>query len=142
MEIVIQNDFSEIARVNRAVDGWAGEHAIPAELLPNLKTVLDEVLGNVVSYGWRDDFIHDIRIRAECSENRLVVTVADDGTPFNPLDFPAPDLETGLDGRKIGGLGIHIVRKLTEDLSYRRAGDENILTLAWDLGEAVRGDNE
>jgi anti-sigma regulatory factor (Ser/Thr protein kinase) len=133
IEIVIHNDYAEIVRVNRALEDLADQHALPVTLIPKLKTVIDEVLGNVIMHGYADQQVHEITTRIEFTENRLVVIITDDGVPFNPLDFPAPDIETGLEDRKIGGLGIHIVRNMMDDMSYQRRGDQNLLTLIKEL---------
>jgi serine/threonine-protein kinase RsbW len=56
------------------------------------------------------------------------VEISDDGTPHNPLDAPEPDTDLALEDRSIGGLGIHLVRNLTTDLSYDHLGGRNMLT--------------
>ena len=61
--------------------------------------------------------------------DRLTVTIADDGVPFNPLSVKKPDTESSLEDREFGGLGIHLVRSLVDDVSYHRRIDKNVLTL-------------
>ncbi len=55
--------------------------------------------------------------------------VEDDAVAFNPLEREAPDLNAPLEDRPIGGLGVHLVRKLMDDVRYERAGARNILTM-------------
>ena len=62
-------------------------------------------------------------------DNELVVKVEDDGREFNPLELPEPDLEQKLEERPIGGLGIHLVRNLMDELDYKRTHNKNILTM-------------
>lgn len=57
------------------------------------------------------------------------IDVEDDGRPFNPLEAPEVDTTTSLVDRLIGGLGIHLVRKVTDGLEYKRLGDKNLFTL-------------
>ena len=57
--------------------------------------------------------------------------VADDASPFNPLLAPSPDISAALDARQPGGLGIALVRGLTDDVRYERRGGHNRLTLTW-----------
>jgi len=57
------------------------------------------------------------------------VEVEDDGRQFNPLELPEPDLEKKLEERPIGGLGIHLVRNLMDELEYRRTHNKNILIM-------------
>ena len=60
----------------------------------------------------------------------------DDGRPFNPLNVPEPDTKQLLEVRPIGGLGIHLVRKLIDELEYRRQNDKNILIMKLKVKEA------
>jgi serine/threonine-protein kinase RsbW len=133
IEIVIQNDYAQIARVNQAFENPVDGHVLPESLLLKLKTVLDELLGNVIMHGYGDQQRHDITTRIDCSADLLVVTIIDDGRAFNPVQFPAPDVDVRLEDRKIGGLGIHIARNLMDDISYQRLGDKNVLTLAKEI---------
>jgi sigma-B regulation protein RsbU (phosphoserine phosphatase) len=64
---------------------------------------------------------------------RLTVTISDDGLPFNPLSAKAPDTKASLEDRDIGGLGIHLVRSMVDDVSYHRRIDKNVLTLVKQL---------
>jgi serine/threonine-protein kinase RsbW len=68
-----------------------------------------------------------VRLSAEPGE--IKAEVEDDGEPFNPLEAPEPDTEKSLEERTIGGLGIHLVRKLMDRLEYKREGERNLLTV-------------
>jgi anti-sigma regulatory factor (Ser/Thr protein kinase) len=65
----------------------------------------------------------------ELAGERLIVTITDDGVPFNPLSMAAPRTDLALEDREIGGMGIHLVRNLVDDVSYHRRIDRNVLTL-------------
>ena len=56
-------------------------------------------------------------------------SVEDDGLPFNPLEAPEPDLDSPIETRQIGGLGIHLVRNVTDGLEYRRNEGRNRLVI-------------
>jgi anti-sigma regulatory factor (Ser/Thr protein kinase) len=60
---------------------------------------------------------------------RLIVTITDDGAPFNPLSLATPRTDQALEDREIGGMGIHLVRNLIDDVTYHRRIDRNVLTL-------------
>ncbi len=55
--------------------------------------------------------------------------VEDDGRAFDPADAPLPDLNTSVEKRTVGGLGLHLVRSFVDELSYSRSGERNVLTL-------------
>jgi len=98
-----------------------------------LKLIFDELLNNVISYAYRDDAEHDIETRVELTGKRLTVTISDDGVPFNPLSLATPDTNLSLEEREIGGLGIHLVRNLVDDVSYQRRIDKNVMTMTMHL---------
>jgi sigma-B regulation protein RsbU (phosphoserine phosphatase) len=127
--IVIKNQLPEIAAVNEKFEAFAEEFDIPRSVAMKFNVVFDEVLSNVISYAYRDDEEHNIEIRMERVGKRLTVAITDDGVPFNPLNVATPRTDLALEDREVGGLGIHLVRNLVDDVSYQRRIDKNVLTL-------------
>ena len=75
-----------------------------------------------------------LTFRCISDENSLTIEIVDDGRPFDPLtDAPKPDVNAELEDRNIGGLGIHLVRKMMDDVRYRREEGKNHLTLVTSL---------
>src|SRR6185295_7891269 len=111
-------------------------HRLSAEISHNLKVALDEILTNVISYAYADGGEHSIITRFALEQGELTVEVEDGGRPFNPLNAPEADTKQSLEERPIGGLGIHLVRKLIDELQYRRQNDRNILTMRLKVKEA------
>lgn len=91
--------------------------------------VFDEMLNNIISYAFRQDKEHEIEIKIELTTNRLTMIISDDGVPFNPFGIKAPDIDLPLDQRKIGGLGLHLVRNVMDEVSYQRKIEKNVVTL-------------
>lgn len=127
--VELKNSLSEIARLKRIVDEFARRHQIEAQTLRNMDLALDEILTNIISYGYDEGGEHRIVIRLALEQGKWTVEVEDDGRPFNPLTAPAPDTKQLLEERPIGGLGIHLVRKNIDELDYRRQQDRNILIM-------------
>jgi anti-sigma regulatory factor (Ser/Thr protein kinase) len=69
----------------------------------------------------------------ELSGDRLTVSITDDGIPFNPFGVETPDTKLSLEERKIGGLGVHLVRKVMDKAIYQRRVDKNVVTLVKEL---------
>ena len=90
--------------------------------------MFDELLNNIISYGFDDDGEHAIDIRIVIEETRVRVTIADDGIPFDPFSLAEPDTGLSVEERDVGGLGIHLVRNLMDEVSYERVGDRNVVT--------------
>lgn len=90
---------------------------------------LDELLTNTISYGYEDDGAHTIEIELSKDGNGVTVVLADDARAFDPTAAADPDIDADLDERALGGLGIHIVRAMMDEISYRRVDGRNELTL-------------
>ena len=73
---------------------------------------------------------HVVRIRLAIEFGELRLELEDDGRPYNPLLIADPDLSRPLAERKIGGLGIHLVRKLMDRTAYEHRGGGNLLSVA------------
>jgi len=129
LEISIGNRLGEIARVIAQLERLAAARNIPQSAIWPLNVALDEVLSNIINYGYADDAEHRIRVRLTVARDFVVAEVEDDGIAFDPLSAPQPRLDTDVAQRPIGGLGIHIVRNLMHELGYARIAGRNRLTL-------------
>ncbi len=111
---------------------YGTENKFSPKFTNELNLVLEELVTNTISYGYTDDKEHFIEIDFNLKEkdNELEIKIMDDAVPFNPLDRPAPDVNKPAEERSIGGLGIHLVKNLTDNISYRREDNYNILTLS------------
>ena len=82
-----------------------------------VQTAVDEACTNIINYAYSEEG-GIITIICEIQDNDLVVSIWDRGKPFDPFSVPPPDLEADLDERKIGGLGIYLMKKFMDDISY------------------------
>ncbi len=128
-EMAVLNRPSEVDRVNETFERFAEKHGIPVDVARKLGVAFDDLLHNIVSYAYDDEEEHEIHVSVELADRGLVATIADDGVPFDPLGRPSPDTAAPLTEREIGGLGIHIVRNVMDELSYCRRDGRNVLTL-------------
>jgi anti-sigma regulatory factor (Ser/Thr protein kinase) len=129
IETTIRNRREEFARIVDAVDEFAGEHHLAADILGDIQVALDEVLTNIVDYGYTDDAEHKIRVCLTIVDDVLEASVEDDGVAFNPLESAQPDIRLPLRERRIGGVGLHFVKNLMIAVSYERVGRYNRLVL-------------
>lgn len=131
--VAFKNDLAELERLSSAVEEFGKRHDLPTTALFDLHLALDEILTNVVSYGYDDHHEHEIIVRlalgADGDSRRLEVEVEDDGRPFNPLETAQPDVDGSVEDRTIGGLGIYLVRRVMDDLEYRRQQGKNVLVM-------------
>ena len=122
-------DVREIERLNQLVRRFGELHEIPSRALYAVNLALDEVVTNVVRYGFEISAGQEVAVRVETMGDDLHSEVVDAGREFNPLDAPLPDLTAALEERALGGLGIHLVRSLMDRVEYRRENAKNVLTM-------------
>jgi anti-sigma regulatory factor (Ser/Thr protein kinase) len=102
---------------------------VPVAIRRHVNMVFDELLNNIVSYAFEDENEHAIEVRVSLERQRLVIEILDDGRPFNPFSQQTPDTTLPLEERRIGGLGIHLVQKVMDEVSYERRIDTNLVKL-------------
>jgi anti-sigma regulatory factor (Ser/Thr protein kinase) len=129
LEVTLHNRPSELERLSQEVEAYAEAHRLPAKILHAVNLCLDEIVTNIISYGYDDQADHQITVRLSLRAGELAIEIEDDGKPFNPLTAPEPDLYKPLEERPIGGLGIHLLRKVMDDMEYRRQQGKNVLIL-------------
>jgi anti-sigma regulatory factor (Ser/Thr protein kinase) len=103
-----------------------------------INLALDELFTNIISYGFEDDDEHEIKVTLTPENEIICLCIEDDGQPFNPIEAKKPDLECTVEDCKIGGLGIHLIRNLMDDICYERCGDKNVLTLKKSIQESEK----
>jgi len=73
-----------------------------------------------------------VEVRCLVSDDpALTIEIHDTGVAFDPLSLAEPDIQSDLTKRKIGGMGVFFIRKMTDKVAYRREGDRNILTMTF-----------
>ena len=132
LEVVLENRLEEIHRLAEQVDAFCEDAGVAPAHAFNLNLALDELITNVVLYGYEDDATHEIRVVLSVSNGALHAELVDDGKPFDPIEnspeLQAPELP--VEDRRIGGLGLHLVRKMMDSVEYRRDGHHNRLSLS------------
>jgi len=127
--LLLTNELTEVPRVLDELARFCTSQKLPLSITSGLDVALDEVLSNIILYGFRDGAEHQICVDVRISADNLVLDVRDDGIAFDPLKAPEPDLSLDLDHRPIGGLGLHFIRTVLDDVTYRRVDGWNILTM-------------
>lgn len=115
--------------MNRLVRQFGELHEVPDRTLYAVNLALDELVSNVILYGFADPAGQEIVVWLSAQDKFLDARVEDGGREFDPHTAPRPDLEAPLEKRQAGGLGIHLVRSLMDQMDYRREGSKNVLTL-------------
>jgi len=135
MRIELGNSLGEMAAVITVLEEFSDNENLTVGIAQAAELALDELLNNIISYGYVDSDQHKITVEMSVEENALRIVVSDDGIPFNPFEQKAPDLDLPIEERKLGGLGIHLVKKFMDECSYQRLEERNVVTLLKSLGE-------
>ncbi|MBR2520153.1 MAG: ATP-binding protein [Selenomonadaceae bacterium] len=102
----------------------------PMKASMQLELVIEEIFVNIASYAY-ESATGDATFCVDFAENpdTVFLTFIDDGKYYNPLEKPDPDITLAADERAIGGLGIFLVKKNVDEISYERKDDKNILRM-------------
>lgn len=111
------------------LDTFATHHAWSDEARFQVSLALEEVLMNVISHGSRESQPANVRVSLSQDDRDVTLEITDDGIAFDPQQAPAPDLESDLDERPVGGLGVFLVQQLMDSVDYRRDAGWNRLVL-------------
>ena len=125
----LKSKLSELETLCRHLEDCGNLMELPQKCRSEINLGLDELFTNIISYGFEDESEHQIKFSLAKAEETLVVQVEDDGIPFNPLDAAGPAVARDLDSINIGGLGIHLVKKVMDDIDYQRVEGRNKLIL-------------
>jgi len=129
MQISINNSTSEISLVHKLFSEFAKSMISDISAIQKLSIVIDEVLTNIITHGYRDQDTHVIHISCQIQEGIISLSFEDDGIEFNPLLVEEQEVASELDTRSLGGLGIRLMKGLVDDISYQRQGKYNLLLI-------------
>jgi len=132
--IAIGTGPGEVDRVHAAFAQFADANGLPAPVRRSLNVALDELLTNTTVHGFGGRVGGAVTVEVELQADRVSVTITDDGKPFDPFDVAAPDTSLPIAERPAGGLGLHLVQGLLDEVSYERRADRNVVVLAKRLG--------
>jgi anti-sigma regulatory factor (Ser/Thr protein kinase) len=107
----------------------AEDGGMNAKRITELEVATEEALVNIVSYAYQED-IGDVEVTCMLDDdNRFIIEIEDTGVPFDILSLGEPDLTNDIAERKVGGLGVFVIKELMDDVQYLREDDKNILRL-------------
>ncbi len=119
----------DIPRAVAFVTGLAGKAGLGEANGRRLELAVEEWIVNLCRHAYREGAgTIEVTVAERCG--RLLVEIADEGPPFDPTRSPDPDVAAPLDEREPGGLGLLLIRRMTDEFGYRREGGRNVVTLA------------
>ena len=127
--IVIGNDVAELRRMTGWLRAYTKAVDMPPQLVHRLDVCANEAVANIISYAYDQPGWHEITLALSETARGVRLVIRDDGKPFNVLEVPEHVAPANLDDARIGGFGVHIIRRLMAHCDYRRENDINVLSL-------------
>lgn len=134
LALSLWNNPAEIPLLAARVAEFGLHHRLPTALIAQFNLALDEAISNIIAHAYDDAGAHEIGVRIALVHGILSVELSDDGRAFDPRATAPPDITVPLDARSIGGLGIHLIRRLMDEFDYRREDGRNHLVFTKRVG--------
>ena len=127
-EITVDATIENMNTVTAFVDDFLDQIACPMKSKIQINIVIDEIFGNICHYAYKDS-VGTVTVRVESGNTPKAVflTFTDNGIPYNPLETEDPDVTSSSEERKIGGLGIYLVKKNMDEMKYEYVNQQNRL---------------
>ena len=125
----LKSNLSELETLCQQMEKFGQALGLSKKCIFEINLALDELFTNIISYGFADDDEHIIEVTLTPQNETLCLYIEDDGVPFNPVESREPDLSCTIEDCKIGGLGIHLIKNLMDEICYERCDDKNVITL-------------
>jgi len=126
----INNDFDDLRAATDSATQFLRSNNASPEVIFAANLAMEEIVTNIIKYGYGDALKHEIAVRLEMTESMLDVEICDDGKEFNPFNQPEADILLPSKEPKIGGLGVHFVRKMLDACAYERRDGRNMVRLS------------
>lgn len=129
-KLTLNNNIEEIPLLANFIDSVAEEAGIDFATAMSLNLALEEAVVNVMQYAYPAGTHGTVDICAKTDGGKLTLIIADSGTPFDPTQKEEVDISQDIESRQIGGLGIHLIREIMDNIRYEYADGKNILTMS------------
>ena len=128
--ITIANDVEEVPRMSQFIEEFCEETGLDMSVTMRLNLAIEEAVVNVIHYAYPPGTVGDVAIEAKAGSHFITFVVRDSGVPFDPTARGEVDTTLCVEERPIGGLGIHLVRQIMDEICYERLDGQNVLTIS------------
>ena len=125
----LKNALSELDTLCRNLETFGNTLGLSKKSIFQINLALDELFTNIVSYGFKDDETHRIKFALTAEDGTIIIRIEDSGIPFDPASPQTSKAQPPVENCQIGGLGLHLVKKMMDDVVYERCDDRNIITM-------------
>ena len=121
LSIKLPAKLENLERWMNSVSDCAREQGFDQKRIGKIELALEEALVNICNYSYPEE-PGDAEVSCKQDNSRFIIEIVDSGIPFDMTSLPAPDLTASIEKRKIGGLGIFLIKKMVDEVKYRREG--------------------
>lgn len=134
-EMKILNKKDDLRNLLTKIDGFLAHGCKNPAIVNKLVMCMDELITNIISYGYTDKAEHEIHVSAQVDpvKREVSIIIKDDGVEFDPTNPNKPSLHQPVQHRQVGGLGLHIVSSILDKMVYHRENEMNTLTVTKSL---------
>ena len=139
-ELKIDANIENLAKVFTFLQESLDKCDCPAKTKRQIKLCVEEIFMNITHYAYNPNTgpaVIKVDVVGQPESSRVVISFADEGKPYDPLQREDPDIEAGLDERPIGGLGIYLVKTTMDNVEYEHKDGQNVLTIEKDIEKQV-----
>ncbi|HWQ63542.1 MAG TPA: ATP-binding protein [Methanospirillum sp.] len=133
--IVVPATIDAIEEVAQYLEECLEQADVPLMEMTRIQLAVEEAVTNVVTHGYESPG-GNVSVRCVSSPELVTITITDTGPAFDPTKIPPADVTADLDHRNIGGLGVHLIRSVMDEITYNREMDANQLTLVKHISTA------
>ena len=131
-----QAKIEDIPAVTQFVEEQLEKLDCPMKVVVQMSVAIDEIFSNIVRYGYKNTAGPvTVTFITKDDPKRVYLRFADEGIPYNPLTKEDPDVTLSAEERRIGGLGIYMVKKTMDDMKYKYENEQNVLTVVKKIGD-------
>lgn len=132
----VEATIENLAKVFTFLQDSLDKCEMPSKVKRQIKLCVEEIYMNITHYAYNPD-VGPAKIGVDVvgdeSQSKVIISFADEGKPYDPLQREDPDIELGLDDRPIGGLGIYLVKTTMDNVEYEHKDGQNVLTIEKDF---------
>ncbi len=127
--LCMSNDIEELNKLEPFLNGIFERENLDMSMLPQIDLALEEAVTNIIMYAYPEGEKGTAELNVEVADGQISATLIDSGTPFNPLQQQEANLDVSLEERKIGGLGIHLIKEIMDEVDYAYEEGRNLLRM-------------
>ncbi len=119
-----------LSEIRKFVTNYAQKHGFSKNQIADIRLAVDEAATNIIKHAYKSDDSQTLTIKLEFDDEKLCVTLTDQGISFDVKKYKSPDIKQQIAKKKRGGMGIHLMKNLMDEVSYKVKNQENVLRMS------------